>query len=548
MKAEYIYYHNVRIPMRDGVTLAADVYLPDEKGPFPVILNRSPYGGTQGLQYTGRLKDGYAVVWVDTRGRFLSEGVCSPWFELEDGYDTLEWLARQTWCDGNVGMVGGSYPGGTQLFAAASGHPALKAIAPSALSSQLYETYYTHGVLELSFMPSWHIGMCSRDVKPAPNPNWGALQKEFSVATLDERAGIPCPSWKKIVSTPDPEDPFWQKQSVRTYAENMHAPFFIQTSYFDLLGRKGPGIYMELMNDPATPENWKKYSWMRFGPWGHGVDVKEGDYSFGDDSLVTEDLELNFLDSLLRDHKDPDTMTQPGRIHYFTMGENKWHDTDVWPVPGTVDTPFYFGSEGHANSLRGDGFLTRTALAADLPDDHFVYDPMKPVPTCGGRVVGAGGQRSQSEVEQRKDVLVYTSPALTEDLTVTGIIRAKLFVSSDAPDTDFTVKIVDVREDGRPYNVCDTIYRMRYRNGCSKPELMTPDGTYEVDFDVDFTSYMFRKGHSVRVEISSSNFPHYERNLNTEKIPAFETVPRIANQTVHHGKTTPSCIIFPVIK
>ena len=548
MKAEYIHYHNVRIPMRDGVTLAADVYLPDAEGAFPVILNRSPYGGTQGLQATGRLKNGYAVVWVDCRGRFLSEGVCSPWrAEIDDGYDTLEWLAAQPWCDGNVGMVGGSYPGGTQLFAAASGHPALKAIAPSAISSRLYEVYYTHGVLELSFMPPWHIGMCSRDIKPAPNPDWNKVREGFPVCEMDTRAGMPCESWRKVASTPDPDDPFWKQQTLKPYAANMKAPFFIQTSYFDLLGRKGPEIYTDLMNDPATPESWKKYSWMRFGPWGHGVDVKEGEYTFGDGSIVTEDLELDFLDSLLMRKKEPDTLGQPGRIHYFTMGENRWHDTDVWPVEGTVDTPFYLGSGGGANTLRGDGFLSRILPAEPMPADHFTYDPLNPVPTCGGRMVGTGGQKCQSEVEQRKDVLVYTSPALADDLTVTGVIRARLFVSSDAPDTDFTVKIADVRADGRPYNVCDTIYRMRYRNGYARPEMMKPGEICEVEFDVDFTSYMFRKGHAVRVEISSSNFPHYERNLNTEKLPAMETEPRIANQTVHHGPETPSCVILPVV-
>ncbi len=546
MESQYIHYHNVRIPMRDGITLAAAVYLPGNKpGPFPVILNRSPYGGTSGLQYTGQCSNGYAVVWVDCRGRFLSEGKCEPWQnEVNDGYDTLEWLAKQEWCDGNVCMQGGSYPGSTQLAAAASGHKVLKAIAPSAISDTIYDTYYTNGVLELSFMPSWHIGMGTRAF-PTP-PNWGKLRQEFPVATLAERAGVKDEAWDDIVNNPDPAAPFWQKQKWSNYAKNMHTPALIQTSYFDLLGRRGPEIYMDLMKNPDTPESFKKHSWLRIGPWGHGVNVKEGEYSFGADSLVTEKEENDFLFSLTQG-KTPELDNAPGRIIYFTMGENKWHYTNEWPLKDTVDTPFYFGSKGNANTLKGDGFLSRVELP-ETPADQYTYDPMDPVPTCGGRMVGSGGQKNQSEVEMRKDVLVYTSPALAEDLTVTGIVKARLFVSSSAPDTDFTVKLVDVQADGRPMNICDTIYRMRYRKGYTKVEMMKAGEVYEVEFDVDFTSYMFKKGHCVRVEISSSNFPHYERNLNTEKMPAKETEPAIANQTVYHGGAKPSCIILPVVK
>ena len=548
MNFEYVHYHNVRIPMRDGITLAADVYLPDAPGPFPVILSRSPYGGTSGLQYTGPCKQGFAVVWVDCRGRFLSGGTCTPTQnEVEDGYDTLEWLSQQPWCDGNVGMVGGSYPALTQLTAAISGHPVLKAIAPSALSNSFYAAYYTNGVLELSFMPSWHIGLGARDIKVPKAPNWGELRKEFPVHTLDERAFMPSPSWKTISTTPDREAPFWKKIELKDYAKNIKCPFFIQTSYFDLLGRQGPEIYTELMASPDICEEFKKHSWLRIGPWGHGVNVKEGDFSFGPDALVTEKEELDFLHSILKG-KDPELDKAPGRVCYFTMGENKWHYADTWPVPGAIETPFYLGSKGGANTSNGDGYLTRTKLTADQPADKFVYDPMNPVPTCGGRMVGSGGMRDQSEIEQRQDVLVYTSPELTEDLTVTGVIKAKLFVQSSAPDTDFTVKIVDVYEDGKPMNICDTIYRMRYRNGFKNPVFMKKGEIYEVNFDVDFTSYMFKKGHRVRIEISSSNFPHFERNLNTEKLPSLETEPQKAEQTILHSAQYPSCIIFPVFK
>lgn len=549
MNFEFVDYHNVRIPMRDGITLAAEVYLPNAPGPFPVRLQRTPYGATAARTNPVFCQSGYAEVWVDCRGRFLSEGSCYPSAnERDDGFDTLQWLAEQPWCDGHVVMAGGSYPGLTQLTAATSGHPALKAAAPSAISASMYETYYTHGVLEMSFMPSWHIGcMCSRDVKPAPPaPDWNNLRKGLPVYTLDERAGIPCQSWKDIASNPDPESPYWQKFVLKNYAKFIHAPLFIQSSYFDLLGRRGPEIYTELMADPDTPESFKRHACLRLGPWGHGVNTQEGEYSFGDASLVTEDPELDFLNAFAHE-KTPGSDTAPGRIAYFTMVENAWHYTDVWPLKNTADTPFYLGGRGRANTAAGDGLLSRIEPEKDSAPDHFTYQPSNPVPTCGGRIVGAGGQRDQSEVERRRDVLVYTSPKLAEDLTITGVVKARLFVQSSAPDTDFTVKLVDVGETGRPLNVCDTIYRMRYRNSYSRPEMMSPHQVYEVGFDVDFTSYLFRRGHAVRIEISSSNFPHYERNPNTEKIPAFESELHTAEQTVLHDSAHPSCIILPVV-
>ncbi len=547
MNAEYVNYHNVRIPMRDGITLGADVYLPDGPGPFPVHLSRSPYNGTATRQNTDCCQKGIALVWVDCRGRALSDGVCEPYYnEIDDGYDTLEWLSRQEWCNGRVIMTGGSYPAQTQLSAAASGHPALVGIAPSAIGITPYETYYTHGVLELAFQPPWHIGLGVKNMPPSAKPNWEQLRRELPNITLDERAGIPCRSWQEVARTPDPDTEFWQKKSLKTYIKNIKCPFFIQGSYFDLLGRVTPDIFTELMADPDTCEAFKKHSHVRIGPWGHGVNVQEGDYSYGRESLVTEDMELDFLEKCLAGEA-PDCDNEPGRIQYFTMGENKWHYTDTWPVPGAVDTPFYFGSKGNANTLKGDGWLTRVKPEADTPADRFTYDPADPVPTCGGRMIGSGGQRCQDQIESRPDVLVYTSEILTADLNVTGMVKACLFVSSSAPDTDFTVKLVDVLPDGRPMNVCDTIYRMRYRNGFKNPEMMKNGEVYKVEFDVDYTSIVFLRGHRIRVEISSSNFPHYERNLNTEKLPALETEIRTADQTVYHGCRQASCIILPIL-
>ena len=546
MKYSTVNYIDIEIPMRDGVKLIADLCLPSAEGTFPVILCRSPYNAT-GTRNSGALtwcERGFAYIGVDCRGRFKSEGVCHPnQTELEDGYDTLEWIAAQKWCNGNVGMVGGSYVAVTQLYAAASGHPALKAIAPSAMGANMYDAYYTNGVPEFSFMPSWHIGcMCSRGVNASPD--WAALRKMLPLVKHDDFAKIPSPSWKKIITTPDPADKYWQNVSLGAHAEKINTAFLIQESYYDLLGESGPEVYLDLI-EKAGPL-FKKHSYMRLGPWGHGVNTPEGDFAqFGADAIVTEDAEVDFLTKALAS-ESPLTDSEPGRICYFTMIENKWHHTNTWPPAGVVQTPFYLGSRGSANTLKGDGFVSRLKPAADMPFDTFVFDPADPVPSCGGRMVGRGGICDQSEVERRADVLVYTLPPLTEDLNVTGNITAELFVSSDAPDTDFTVKVVDVAPTLRPTNVCDGIVRMRYRDGYSCEKFMKKDEVCRVAFKVDFTSYLFKAGHRVRFEISSSNFPHFAPNCNTGANVATDEQQRKAVQKVYHSEKYPSCVYLPV--
>lgn len=540
-------YIHVMVPMRDGVKLCADVYLPSAEGSYPVILSRSPYNATGARSGLEWIKRGFAFVAVDTRGRTNSEGECDPGRdERNDGYDTLEWMANQPWCDGNVGMVGGSYPALTQFHAAMSGHPALKAIAPSAMSSNRYVTHYTAGALILQFKIPWYIGMSAeRGVTPAKPPKWDELMREIPVATLDERAGLPSKAWKELIKHPY-YDEYWKHDDLKEYTANIKAPFFIQGSWYDVIGAESINTYFDLINSPDVPENVKKHTYMRIGPWGHGVNVKEGEYSFGDESMVTEDLEIDFLMSLLTG-KTPASDKEPARIAYFTMGMNKWQHTNQWPPANVKFKNYYLGSGGKANTLNGDGILSTSSPDKDMPADKFVYDPADPVPSCGGRMVGTGGQKDQTEVEQRKDVLVYTLPALKEDLEVTGPVSLKLFISSTAPDTDFTAKLVDVDPDGKPLNVCEGILRVRYRDGIDKPgKLMEPGKVYALDFYVDVTSYMFKKGHSVRLEISSSNFPHYNRNLNVAQDPLFATEMRTAEQTIYHSAEYPSHLILPV--
>lgn len=541
-------YLNIRIPMRDGITLAADLYLPPAEGPFPVILTRSPYGATNSRDQSALTwnRRNFAYIGVDCRGRFQSEGTCSPWVnECNDGFDTIEWIAQQPWCNGKIGMVGGSYVAGTQITAALAAHPALKAICPSAVSGDFFNIYYNGGALLASFMPSWHIGMCLPPGKsPAKDPDWNDLVRRGPLSQLDEMAGIPSPSWKEVVRH-NTNDDFWKDFSWSKSVHKVKAPAFIQGSWYDLLGRDTIGLYLDLMSSPEVPEQVKRHSFLRIGPWGHGVNTPEGNYSFGEESIITEDLEIDFLNSILNE-KDPKTDLEPGRICYFTMGANKWQYTNTWPPQDVQYVNFYMGSQGHANTRNGDGYLIRKVVSSEFKD-FYTYDPMNPVPSCGGRMVGAGGQKDQSEVEMRDDMLVYTSPALADDLEVTGDVRLTLFVSSSAPDTDFTAKLVDVLPDGRAMNICEGILRTNYRNGMEKlAPPMEPGKVYELDLYVDVTSHQFQKGHAIRLEISSSNFPHYSRNLNTGEDPAAGTLAALADQTIFHSEKYPSCLILPV--
>lgn len=533
---------NCRVPMRDGITLAADVYLPPGTGKsFPVILMFSPYDATSGRSAGGMTwaARGFAFVGADCRGRFKSEGDFVPWITMKaDSAALLDWIAKQSWCNGRVGMVGGSYVAATQLAAAASGHPALKAAAPSAMQSDPYGLYYRGGAFVLAFMTGWHIGMTWRGRTPATTPDWTSLMRRYPVNRIDTLSGIPCPSWKSATEHPR-YDAFWKDLSLQPGMARSDASLFMQGGWFD-------PICPDILDDFTHASG--RYTCLRMGPWAHGVNTLEGEIDYGPKALVSEDAEIDFLTSVLRGRK-PVTASRAAPLSLFIMGANIWRQEREWPLKRTQWTPFYLGSCGRANTAGGNGWLSRAPVeTGDCPPDHFTYDPENPVPSWGGRGVGFGGQRNQAEIEKRDDVLVYSLPPLTEDLEATGPVTAVLYVSSSAPDTDFTVKLVDVFPDGRPFNVCDGIQRVRYQGrAAGKPKPLAKGEVREVGVDVDCTAYVFRRGHRIRVEISSSSFPHYSRHLNTFRDPVKETEPRTAEQTIHHSAAHPSRIILPVI-
>lgn len=519
--------------MSDGIELAADIYLPPQDGKtYPTILSLSPYDSTSGRNAGGMnwAARGFAYVSADCRGRFKSGGEFIPWKnDVRDAGDLLDWIVDQPWCSGSIGMVGGSYVGFTQLAAAASGHPALKAVAPSVIQGDLYGIYYFGGALALTFMSSWHISMSYRGPALNPPPDWLALQQRLPVNQLDDRAGMPCPLWNEIVSHPQ-RDAFWRKCSVQENLGKTQASFFMQGGWFDNIGPAMINAFGQL------PKG--RHSCLRIGPWGHGVNEKQGEIDYGRAAQVSEEAEVDFLSSLLTG-REPATARNPAPLQLFIMGLNAWRFEDEWPLKRTQWTPYYLGS----------GTLSRDPAAADnASSDTFTYDPGNPVPTCGGRGATDAGQRNQAEIEKRGDVLVYSSAPLAADLEVTGPVSLILFASSSAPDTDFTVKLVDVYPDGQAFNVCDGILRARFRGGIdNEPHLLEPGKVCEMTVDVDCTATVFRRGHALRIQLSSSNFPRYSRNLNTGGDSATETDARLAVQTVYHSKDYPTRLILPVI-
>jgi putative CocE/NonD family hydrolase len=533
------HWDNLRVPMRDGVTLSTNVFLPKEAGPFPVILFRTPYDAGVPKKTDDWTDRGYAVVFQDVRGRFRSGGEDRPWTaEIEDAWDTLNWMVKQPWCNGRVGMYGGSYVGYTQVAAARSGHPALKVITPALIGADLYHTSYWGGVLRHTRQSRWLLrGPADLDQQ--------ALEQHLPLATLDQFVrGRKIAYWHETLAHPA-YDAFWKSRALSNDLEKIQAPAFLRTGWFDLFVCDAFELYKSF-REQAGSKQARQHTRMVVGPWPHDINhTSFCDVDFGTDGKVPDlfEQEKTYLDRFLKD--DAPQAPAPAPLRLYIMGANEWRDEYEWPLARTQWTRFFLAGEGKANTAAGDG---RLAAAPSGTPDRFDYDPAHPVPTQGGAWCFVHiGLKDQREIEKRRDVLVYTSDPLSEPMEVTGPVSAELYVSSSARDTDFTVKLVDVAPDGRALGVTDGIVRARYRNQVPEGELLEPGKVYRMTIACPPTAYLFKAGHRLRVQISSSNFPVFARNLNTGGAIAEETTPIIAHQTVHHSEEYPSHIVLPVI-
>ena len=556
----------LEVPMRDGVRLSTDVYLPDAEGPFPAILIRTPYnnnaeGVVQDCLYFA--SRGYAVVSQDVRGRWDSEGEWYPFVhEAQDGYDTQEWIGAQPWCDGNVGTAGGSYVAMVQWQAAPLRSKYLKAMAPQVGYSNFYHNWvYTGGAFQLAFNLRWGaIQMHTRTNQvqylwmPESN-HLTTLHWHLPLITMDEEAGRRSQLWKDWIENPSYGDYWRGLRPVEDHYADVSVPAYGFGGWFDVFLQSTLNNFMGV-NEQGRPPG-KGNQRITIGPWIHncgnrGANRVTGEVDFGEEVKVDLRREhVRWFDYWLKGIRNGITDEPP--VNVFVMGRNQWRRAADWPIPGTQYTPYYLRGGGNANSSFGDGGLSADA-PTDEPTDSYEYDPQHPVMTIGGSTCCSEdvtpvsmGPRDQQQAEWRPDVLVYTTDVLEEDVEVTGPVSVVLYASSSAPDTDFTAKLVDVHPGGKAINVAQGIIRARYRDSWEAPELMTPGEVYKFTIDLWSTSNCFVAGHRIGVEISSSNFPQFDRNPNTGHEFGKDDETQIATQTIYHDGERPSHVLLPII-
>jgi len=543
---------NARVPMRDGVTLAADIYLPEGDGPFPAVLVRTAYNRTN---YFDPWFPEHGMVFMaqDCRGRYDGEGNHYPFiYETDDGEDTLNWIKAQPWCNGRIGMYGDSYLAGTQLAIGPLGDPAVTALNPRFMAGDCWKrAYYIDGAFSLALTWSW---LCfeeaSRVSQAALMPRFNVIEKlrHLPILTMDEAFGhTPVRAYRDYVSN-NRYGPSWERINYRKDMSGYRAPTLITGGWYDNYAAESVHMYRALVEGAPTDELRKGHR-LLIGPWTHGVNRQTvlGDLDFGPEARAEDGHTFRWLTTLLNGGKPEEALPAPIRI--FVMGRNAWRDEYEWPLARTRWTNLYLGAGGTLSPQ----------IPADPRPDRYIYDPNDPVPTLGGNhSVGPynpglyehalPGPIDQRPVETRADVLTYTSDALPEDLEVTGPVVLKLYACSSAQDTDFVARLTDVYPDGRSINITDGVIRARFREDVwGEPKLMDPGTVYEFTIDLQCTSNVFLAGHRLRVNITSSNFPLWDRNLNTGNDPATDTEMQVAEQAVYHDAERPSHIVLPVI-
>lgn len=527
----------VRVPMRDGVRLGANLFLPQSTGRHPTLLIRTPYGkGTSLISgYRVFLERGYALLVQDVRGRYSSEGVFQPPIQEDrDGDDTLRWIAKQPWSDGNVAMLGGSYLGIAQWRAALSNNPYLRAIFPVVAGSDEYldRFYSPGGALKLGHRMQWIAENMA--IPGHVRPPFERFIRHLPLRTMDKLVtGRSIAFFQETLNHPS-YDSYWRARSTRERLNEVSVPVFIVGGWYDNFVESDLAAFAGLSKKSAAHR-------IVIGPWPHNMSTPFPDVSFGTDSAAPiRRYQLNWFEHWLRTPRPVHEFVQaPVRI--FVMGTNRWRDEREWPLARARRVTMYLGAG-----------RTLSNEAGKAGQEQYTYDPARPVPTRGGAVccnpkVFPWGPMDQRDVESRDDVLVFSTSPLRRDIEVTGEVRAVLHVSTSAPDTDFTAKLVDVFPDGHARNLCDGILRLRYRNSLRKPELAKPGQVYEITIPAGVTSNVFKSGHRIRLEVASSNFPRFDRNPNTGRANADETELRVARQTIHYGAKYPSHLVLPVI-
>ncbi len=571
---------NVMVPMRDGTRLATDIFRPDAPGRFPVLVNRGPYGKEGYLDQPNHSmwffpKNGYVFVSQDCRARFDSEGDhYDPVFqEALDGWDTVEWAARQPWSTGKVGTTGQSYLGATQYTLAGTNPlpPHLRTMAPVSASSDFHQSwvYHTGGAMEWGWMVPYAIFKGRNTLERIGRQDLLAQMDEyvlppgnFAQPLTDQwYRHLPLRDWIGRLKETAPyfheyfdeelDGPYWWRANLLRNLGGTTIPMFHVSSWYDIFLEGALNSYQAIREQGATGLARRNQK-LLIGPWAHIRPYTEptsggcGDIDFGDNARIElHDYLLRWFDHWLQEIDSGITTDPP--VYIFVMGENRWREEHEWPLARTNYTAFYLHSQGSANTRSGDGSLS-TVPPGEQPADQFVYNPEDPAPTAGGNTLIIDyGVADQGFIEDRSDVLVYDSGPLEHDLEITGPVKMELYASSSSVDTDFTAKLVDVRPDGYAHNLQDGIIRARYRTSAAQPSFIEPGRVYRYTIDLGSTSHVIKAGHRIRLDVSSSNFPRFDRNPNTGAPLGVDSRLESARQTIHHSAAFPSRVILPII-
>jgi len=542
---------DIMVTMNDGTRLACDVYLPQGDGPFPTVLTRLPYGKTEPYTYMPLIgaffaSKGYAYVAQDVRGKWGSEGKFDPNIgavEISDGYDTLDWITKQDWSNGRVGMWGESYYGFTTYAGAVSLHPALVAIAPGDITLNRYPATFRNGCLQLNTVGIWSIEMMAQQYQDLSSIN----PMHLPLAEMANAAGIPSSYFDNIIANPV-SSRFWEERSLLAGYDAIRIPVLHWDGWYD----NYLGFMLQDWQRLSEANAPKRHNHLLIGPWDHEcspdklgraglMEVTESAFAHRWDHFIAFfDHYLMGLDNGFGD---------AGPVHYFTLGADQWFDAEDWPIPGIDSQAWYLRGGGKANTAAGDGLLSPEPPAEE-PADTFVYDPANPIDEtlqmdCWA-IAGEMGDRR--DIEARDDVLVYTSIPLETAIEITGPISAELHIASSATDTDFTVVFCDVFPDGRVNKIQDGIIRTGFRDPGQAPQPIIPGQVYALRIDLWATSYHVPRAHRLRVEISSSDFNRYDRNPNTGAPFGHSATTIKAEQTVHHSALHLSHIVLPIVR
>jgi putative CocE/NonD family hydrolase len=543
-----------RVPMRDGITLSADIYRPldpsDTAKKYPVILTRTPY-----MKLSERMlipakyfaERGYVFVAMDVRGRGDSDGIFIPHGnEGQDGYDSIEWCAIQPWSDGNIGTIGSSYPGVIQWFAALQKPPHLRAMVVRVTPSDPFVETPTG--LPTPMTLCWLHYVSGRMNQLMEAVDWEQVYEHLPLMTMDERAGRRNPHWRANIEHPQLDD-YWAPLCYQDKFDQIDVPVLHISGWYDDEQIGTPLNYIGMTTRGATPAA-RANQRLLMGPWGHVVNTvpKLGEVDFGPQTLI--DLraeELHWFNRWLKGYTNISAPSEELPVRIFVMGVNEWRNEREWPLARTQWTPFYLHSGGRANSRFGDGALS-TKKPGNEPADSYRYDPAHPVPFITDSTSSQiGGPDDYSAIERRDDVLVYVTEPLSEEIEVTGPIRVELYASSSAQDTDFMAKLVDVWPSGFAQRLCDGMVRARFREGMDRPTLIEPGKVYRYTIDCWNTAQVFKVGHRIGLEIASSAFPKFDRNLNTGAPLGITTEMVVAEQRIFHDAEHPSAVVLPII-